>query len=84
MSDIELTDLDKLADHIVGTPKSIIIACEELDIPEDEEWEGKLLDKQVEICVQCQWWHHSCMLEFVDEKNGGLCPDCLRDEGIEF
>ncbi len=80
MSDQEFkSDLEKLAWHIKGTCKTVLAACAELGIEEIDDAEDKLLDFSVECCVGCDWWHDSYMLEFVEEKNGCLCDDCLRD-----
>jgi hypothetical protein len=81
-SEIELTDLQRLGAHLEGTAKSIMIACDEIGIEEDPDWDDKLLDINIERCVGCEWWHESCMLEYVESRGGGFCDQCLKDEGL--
>jgi hypothetical protein len=76
-------NMNKLADHIVGTPKSPIIACEEIEIPEYDDLEDKLLDKGIELCGHCGWWNYSYMLTFIEDSGNSYCDECLKDLDIE-
>jgi hypothetical protein len=69
-----------MADFLEGTCRSIVDACEALDLPEHGDWDDKLLDVNVEVCVRCGHWHESCMLEWIDTANGGVCDQCLEDD----
>lgn len=73
----------KLADYLEGTCKSIVEACQALDLDEGVDWDDALLDLNIERCSGCDWWSESCMLTDVEEKNGFFCEQCLGDLGIE-
>lgn len=80
MSKLTREELDRLADHIKGTCKSVLQALEYLEYEVDESVaEDQLLDVNVECCKGCGWWDESCELE--KEKNGetGYCRQCIPD-----
>jgi hypothetical protein len=81
--EITRKDIERMGEHLVGTCTTILMACEALDLPEDPDWDDKLLDVNVERCKRCEWWFESYMLEFIEEENGGSCDDCLTDEEKE-
>lgn len=72
-----------MADYLDGTCKSIVEACQALELDEGFDWDDALLDVNVERCSQCEWWHESCMLTAVEARNGFFCDQCLDDLGIE-
>lgn len=76
-------DIVKMAEYLDGTCKSIIEACEALGLDEGHDWDDAMLDLNVERCSGCDWWHESCMLTEVPEKNGFFCDQCLNDLGVE-
>lgn len=69
--------LDRLVHHVQGTCLSVAHAVEQLDLDEAIDWEDKLLDRNIELCGVCGWWHESCELEFDDERGFGICQQCL-------
>lgn len=78
--------LEEVQSDIVGTCKSLTQIIEEhgLDI-EENDLQDRLLDGAVgaELCVACNWWHEVSELEYSEELNGGLCGQCLADEGLD-
>jgi hypothetical protein len=78
----EETDLQRLADYVLGTPTSTFVAVEILGIDDDQDWDDKLLNLNVERCGGCGWWSESCMLEFVERKNAGFCDQCKDERGF--
>ncbi len=77
-----LSDVQRLGDYLEGTCRTIVEACEALGLDEGEDWDDKLLDVNVERCFGCDHWFEVCMLEFVESRNGGMCEQCLKDEGL--
>jgi hypothetical protein len=81
-------EISKIGETLNGTCKEIYHALESLGM-EHIDWaednvEGRLLDVEVERCVQCEWWHSVCELMFVEEHDGGLCQQCCDSEGLVF
>jgi hypothetical protein len=81
--EISREDIEKMGAYLEGTCTSILMACDALDLPEDPDWEDKLLDVSIERCRRCEHWFESCMLEFIESDDGGSCDDCLTDEEKE-
>ena len=81
--EITREDIQRMGDYLLDTCTSVLMACDALDLPEDPDWDDKLLDVNVERCKRCEWWYESCMLEFIEEENGGSCDSCLTDEEKE-
>jgi hypothetical protein len=73
----------RLAEYLDGTCRTIVEACQALDLDEGVDWDDALLDLNVERCSHCDWWHESCMLTHVEEKNGFFCDQCLDELGVE-
>jgi hypothetical protein len=73
---IELTELRKVGEWLLGTMNSIHGAIEYFGLDIDSsDLEDRLLDINVECCYGCGWWHESG--EFVETGAGGyLCSDC--------
>lgn len=81
-------DVEKLAEvgqYLQGSCKSTLEAIEHFELNiEEGVLEQRLLDVDVEICVNCHWWHEVCELEFVEDENGGVCEQCRESLGIEI
>ena len=75
--------LREVGEYLRGSCKSTSDAIEhfELDI-EEGILENRLLDVDIEICVNCDWWHEVYELEYVEEEGGGVCEDCREQMGI--
>ncbi|MBS3648791.1 hypothetical protein KEU06_09255 [Pseudaminobacter sp. 19-2017] len=74
-----MDDLDRLIHHIQGTCLSIEQAVESLELDPSIDWKDKLLDRNIELCGVCNWWHESGELEFDEQRNFGVCEQCLDD-----
>lgn len=51
----------ELGDRLIGTAKSVYSVLESMGLePDDfEDIEDSLLDVNVELCPDCDWWHES-------------------------
>lgn len=85
MATIDDTTLETLQHALMGTCTSLGALIEQYELEIDAlELEDRLLDGQhaTEICRCCEWWHGVGDLEFYEEKHGGVCSDCARDEEL--
>lgn len=76
--------VQRLADELQGTCRSLGETCEALgfdqdDLTQDEHME---LDGLVFSCAQCDWWCEACEANenVHDPDAGDLCDDCACDE----
>lgn len=84
LNDQQLADC---REYLLGSCKDTgdAIAAFNLEDHIDEtQLQEQLLDVDVEICVQCNWWHEVFELQHSESHGGGLCEDCCETEGIEF
>lgn len=77
--------LEEIQIELEGTCTTLdqIIEAHELDIDADA-LEDRLLDEPhpIERSVCCEWWFGVENLEFVEERNGGVCESCHPEEFI--
>jgi hypothetical protein len=69
---------------LLDTCKSVPTALEELGLEgfNEDTVEDQLLDgsPSVERCGDCEWWHESGALTWVEEHNAAFCDGCLEDK----
>ena len=77
--------LAEVGQYLQGSCKSTLDAIEHFGLSIEEGLlEQRLLDVEVEICVNCHWWHEVCELEYVEDESGGVCEQCRESLGIEI
>lgn len=76
--------LNEVGEYLQGTAKSLGDALETFSLDMDEGvLQQMLLDVDVEICGNCDWWHEVCELEHSEEHGCGHCQPCREELGLE-
>ncbi|WP_408601503.1 hypothetical protein [Pseudomonas sp. PLMAX] len=76
--------INEVAEYLQGTAKSLGDALETFSLEMDEgALQQALLEADVEICGQCDWWHEVCELEYSEEHGCGHCQPCREELGLE-
>ncbi|MFJ3685513.1 hypothetical protein [Pseudomonas sp. NPDC090208] len=83
---IERKQLEQVGEYLRGTCKQICEAITALELGDldESQLEADLLEVETELCVQCNWWHEVCELQYSEENGGGLCSQCCEELDIEF
>lgn len=83
----ERVQLEQIGEYLRGSCKSIGDTIESLELGDDvdeSQLEADLLEVETELCVQCNWWHAVCELQYSEANGGGLCEQCCDDLGVAF
>ncbi len=84
---IERDKLEEIGDYLRGSCKSLSEAITAFNLDEgtdESQLEADLLDVEIELCVNCHWWHEVHELQYSEENSGGVCEQCCDELGIEF
>lgn len=78
--------IQQLADYLLGTCKTVGegMAASGIDGLDDSNAQTKLLQADIELCVNCYWWHEVHELQHNEDEGGGICEQCADELGIDW